>query len=304
MKQEVEEPSVDLHSEYERLSKSENLFKARIGSWKKTERVTKYVVYVSFMMILGSLLSTPQGQPLFSSHYTLPAQFVSFAIGFPCFAVSGVLHLLSSEKVTQITKDLGLDKEERLFLRAYDTHENLDLYSSNPNRRPYFRKLALENAQEMAHIIGEWKYGNIGLVKRLVGDQIDLLKDNIQRLVLSNIAKGDDAACQKISIILVELCGYICSPSVGKLDELNGMMKDLPFKEYKVLARMELVSNYFSSRPRMSRIVFASCITTIVAGILLYLGQNWGLIVAVAVTCFWGAFAAFDKLFNLKVGSS
>jgi len=42
-----------------------------------------------------------------------------------------------------------------------------------------------------------WKYGNIRLIADLIGDKIDLLKDNMKRLVLSNVAKGDDGTLKK-----------------------------------------------------------------------------------------------------------
>lgn len=91
----------------------------------------------------------------------------------------------------------------------------------------------------MTENVEGWKYGNIRLIADLIGDKIDLLKDNMKRLVLSNVAKGDDETLKKISKILIELCKYIHSPSIKKLDELNETIKEIPFKEYKYLTKKE-----------------------------------------------------------------
>lgn len=49
----------------------------------------------------------------------------------------------------------------------------------------------------MTENVEGWKYGNIRLIADLIGDKIDLLKDNMKRLVLSNVAKGDDETLKK-----------------------------------------------------------------------------------------------------------
>lgn len=152
----------------------------------------------------------------------------------------------------------------------------------------------------MTENVEGWKYGNIRLIADLIGDKIDLLKDNMKRLVLSNVAKGDDETLKKISKILIELCKYIHSPSIKKLDGLNEMIKEIPFKEYKYVTKRERMGRYFYSRPRMFRLAFAFIITIVVVAVLLCLGQNLGLAITVGVPCFWGAFVGFDKIFKVK----
>lgn len=211
--------------------------------------------------------------------------------------------MLSEKKVNQIKTELGLSETENLFLSAYETHRNINGYLDEPNvrRKTYFRKLALENAREMVAIVEGWRYGNIPLTRKFFGDKIDLLKDNLRRLVLSNVAKGNEEVLKKNSEILIEFCKHLRSPSIETLDELNAMIKeDLPYKEYKVLTKKAKMGEYFHSRPRAFRLLFALVISVIIAVVLFCLRQNIGLIVAVCVTCFWGAFAGFDKLFRLE----
>ena len=152
----------------------------------------------------------------------------------------------------------------------------------------------------MTENVEGWKYGNIRLIADLIGDKIDLLKDNMKRLVLSNVANGDDETLKKISKILIELCKYIHSPSIKKLDELNETIKEILFNEYKYLTKKERMGRYFYSKPRVFRLIFAFGITITVVAVLLCLEQNLGLAIAVGVTCFWGAFAGFDRIFRVK----
>ena len=146
--------------------------------------------------------------------------------------------------------------------------------------------------------MNRWKYGNIRLVRNLIGDQIDLFKNNLERLVLSNVAKGKETTLKEISEILLEFCKYILSPSIEKLGELNKRVKELPYTKYEVLTKKQRVSKYFYGRPRFSRLLFAFCVAIPIAVVLLCLGQSMGVIFAVAVTSFWGAFMGFEKLFR------
>lgn len=60
------------------------------------------------------------------------------------------------------------------------------------------------------------------------------------------------------------------------------------------------MSKYFYGRPRFFRLLFAFSIAIIIGVVLLCLGQGIGVIFAVVVTSFWGAFMGFDKLFRVE----
>jgi hypothetical protein len=216
--------------------------------------------------------------------------------------VSIISRSLLSKKISRIKDELALHKEESLYLRAYETHSNIESYikEDKPKRKIYFKRFALRSAKELAEIVSGWKYGNVRLVSELVGQQIDLLKDNMKRLVVSNVAKGDESNLRKASEILVEFCKYLGSPSIEGLEKLNENMKEMPFREYKFLTKGERFRGYLYGKPRFFRLLFAGGVTAISMAILWCLNLNLAIIVAVAFPCFWGAFTGFDKLFGLK----
>lgn len=297
-----QEPEIDLDSIYGRLAENEAFYYDEIGLWEKLDRSALYLLFIAIATIIVSISLLPENIPLLElfPDYPLQVSLVLIGLGLLFFAL--IAKGLGDSKISKIRDELGLHREERLFLRVYETYMNIDSYlnESNLKRRPFLRRLALESAETMINIVGGWNYGNIKLIRNLIGDQIDLFKDNMKRLVLSNVAKGDERELRKISEMLIEFCKHIHSPSIENLDKLNNSIKELPFKKYEVLTRKRKMSKYLYGRPRALRLLFASITTIIIAVVLVFLGQNVGLIFAVCATCFWGALSQFDKIFRIK----
>jgi hypothetical protein len=293
---------LELEGEYARIAENEMIYFDEITLWVRLRKITTYLSLSMIVPLILGMLVLPRDTSLLEDFSEYPLQVSTVVVSIVLmFAFMGASSALSN-KVSKIQNELGLHREERLYLRAYEAHKNVDAFltESNPKRKLYFKKLALESAQEMTKIVEGWKYGNIRLVSKLVGNEIDLIKDNMKRLVLSNVAGGEEITLKKISGILIELCKYIHSPSIEGLSELNITIGELPFKEYKVSTRKEKMGEYFYGKPRMFRLLFAFGVTIAIAVVLLYLGQNLGVMCAVAVTSFWGAFMGFDKIFRLK----
>jgi len=292
-----------LDEEYGRIAENEEICLDEVSPWRKLEKAILYIPVISFIPAIISLSSLPQGTPMnFETYqqYPLQSSFFWFFVAM-VFAMIMVRPLVSN-KISKIQAELGLHKEESLYLRAYETHSNIESYvkEPSPKRKIYFKRLALRSAQELVEIVDGWKYGNVRLVSNLVGQQIDLLKDNMKRLVLSNVAKGDESNLRKASEILIELCKYLFSPSIEKLKELNEKTTELPYIEYRFLTKRERVTGFLHTKPRLFRLLFAGITTSIVMVILWCLNLSLGVIIAVAVPCFWGAFSGFDKLFGIK----
>lgn len=293
---------IEIQEEYERILGNEFIYLDEIDLWKKLQNIAFFLCFIGLGAIIIPTFSMPSGVPLLVLFPDYPLQVSSFVVGFVLLFGSMVAFTQLSNKTSKIQNELGLHREERIYLRAYETSSSIDSYlnESNPKRKLHFKRWALQNARELTDNVDGWKYGNIRLIANLIGDKIDLLKDNVRRLVLSNVAKGDDETLKKISKTLMKICKYIHSPSLDRLDELNNKMKEIPFKEYKYLTKKEKMGAYFYSRPRIFRLIFASSITIAVVAVLLCLEQNLGLAIAVGVTCFWGSFTGFDKLFGTR----
>jgi len=292
----------NLEEEYTRLAENEAIYYDEISLWKKLRKSTLFLYLVGFALIIISFRLLPRNTPMLELFPDYPLEVALFFVGLILAPTSMITRILLSNKTSKIRDELGLHRDERIYLRAYETFTTIDSYlkEPTPKRKLYFKRSVLQNAEELTEIVESWKYGNIRLVANLIGDKIDLLKNNMKRLILSNVAKGDDEALKRVSKTLMELCRFIHSPSLEKLDELNKEIGKIPFKEYKYLTKKERMSRYFYKRPRIFRLIFASGITIAVVAGLLCLEQNVGLAIAVGVTCFWGSFSGFDKIFKIK----
>lgn len=185
----------DLGKEYMRISENEAIYYDEVGLWDKLETISGYLLIISGLLTFLFFMSLPM-ETLDSLITNYPLHFYSFLISACLLIFSLLVSWLSDKKLSRIESELGLPREERLYLRVYETYINVRSYleESNLRRKQYFRKLALENVEEVVEIVEGWKYGDIPLIRNLIGDQIDLFKNNLGRLVLSNVAKGDEKA--------------------------------------------------------------------------------------------------------------
>lgn len=293
---------IDLEIEYVRISKNEEIYLDEIGLWDKLGNIGRYSMFITFSLFIVTVIWLPEDTPLpeLITNYPLQAYSLIIVLGLLMFMI--LISYISDRKLTQIRTELGLTREERIYLGVYEAYRNINSYleETNIKRKPFFRRSALENIERIVRSVNAWEYGNIPLVRNFIGDQIDLFKNNIRRLVLSNVAEGKDTTLREISETLLEFCKHILSPSIEKLNELNDRIKELPYVEYKMLTRKQKIANYFYSKPRFSRLLFASIIAGIVVTVGLCLNLSTGAIFVIAVPSFWGALAGFDKIFRFK----
>ena len=291
-----------LKEEYDRIVENKKIYSEEMGSKEKIQQIIIYFWLFLIFIIMWAISTLPTGTTVAEDVSTHPLSVWTFFVGFGLLISTMVVVFFISNKVSKISRELDLSTEEQFYLNTYETHENIEAFleESNPRRKLYFKKQALENVRKMMRIVKKWRYGHIPLISKLVGNQIDLIKDNMRRLVLSNVAEGDETTLKKVSDILIGLCKYIYSPSIEELNELNDVIAKLPFKEYEHLTRKGRLCEYFYNKPRTSRLLFAFGIATSISVVMYFSAQNIGATGAVGVTSFWGAFAGFDKIFNLK----
>jgi len=289
----------NLEDEYMRIMENEEIYLDEIKFLDKIETITSILFLVFTFPTLAFILFL---SPMLTDPVYITYEIYLFVFGVCPFVFSVITSSLTSRKISRIDSELGLTEQENLYMMSYDASLNIDSYvkEENKRRKTYFRKLALKSVKKIVKKVNTWNYGNINLIKDIIGNQIDLLKNNMERLLLSNVAKGDEATLTEISKILIEFCKYVLSPSVKKLNDLNNMIKELPYTKYEVSTAKQRFKKYFHDRPRFCRLLFASVIVGSVIAVMLSTGQDVGLTIAVAVACLWGAIASFDKIFRFK----
>ena len=293
---------IDIKAEYERLQKLEKNYLQKIKFLNIAKKVFRLLILFFFAVMSISTIFLPPRSSLQETLITHPIPTYAFIIGFSGTLLSILMSEALHSRTSKIKIKYGLSTEEEIFLRLYETRERIEslLKERNIDRKSYIRELALQSISKAIKLIDSWKLGNIRLVHQLLGDKIDLLKDNMRRLILSNIAKGDDETLGKISGILFEFCKYLHSPSIEKLENLNDKIRELPYKKYKILTKTERILLYFKSKPRLSRFLFASSITALIVVSLYCLNINITAVATIGATSFWGAFASFDRLFKIE----
>jgi hypothetical protein len=298
MKQEI-----DLDAEYRKMSENERIYFQKVSLWRKARKIVRILWYVSFLIALVTMIVfLNTGKPFAEDIVNVPLPSYTFITSFALFFILPLILLRIMSKNINIKREFGLSTEERFYLRLFEAKKEVEscLSEDKQKRKEHFRELALKSAEVVADITDDWDYGNIGLVKNLVGDKIDLLRNNMRRLVLPNIAVGDKEALSRISEIFTRFCRYILSPSVDGLVELNTLVEKLPYKKYEITTLTKRIFSFFYNRPRISRLLFSSIVAAIVAITGLYIGLNNNAIATVTGATFWGAFMGFDKLFRIK----
>lgn len=179
---------MELDEEYGRITENEMIYLDEVSRWQKLKKVIFPIQLILFALFIVSIISIPSGTQFsfetlqqYALHY-----FVVFFYLVYC-PIALISYTLVTRKIRTIKNELGLRKEENLYLRAYETHSNIESYikEDKPKRKVYFRKFSLRSAKELADVVSGWEYGNVRLVSNLVGQQIDLFKDNMKRLVIS-----------------------------------------------------------------------------------------------------------------------
>ena len=298
MKQEI-----GLDAEYKKLSEDERIYFQKFSLWRKATKIVWILMFVSFLIVVVTIVVFLRtGKPFEEDIVNVPLPSYIFITSFAFFIISSFIQYPIRSKIHNIRREFGLTTEERFYLRLFEAKKGVESFLSEnkQERKKHFRGLALKSAEAVAEIVDDWDYGNIGLIKNLIGDKIDLLKNNMRRLVLANVAVGDEGALGRIPEIFARFCRYILSPSFEGLDDLNTIVEKLPYKKYETATPTERLFSFFYKRPRMSRLLFSSIVAAVVAIVGLYMQLNSSATATVTGASFWGAFMGFDKLFRIK----
>ena len=195
---------IRLEDDYKRLLEDERRYNDEIKLWGNIQKITDILIFIFVGLTIIAMMFLPdQLYPI--NKYLLETIFLILLIAL--FLVNGVINQFAEKRTSNIKSVFGLSNFEILFLDVYKTRENVINCAvvKNTNIKEHYKNLAINNMDNIINKMKRWSYGNIDLTKKLIGDEIDLLKDNMSRLVLSNIAKGNDEELSLIADILVYL---------------------------------------------------------------------------------------------------
>lgn len=302
----TDDQSKTLEERYRSIQDNESYYLRKRKKWSLLGKLSLSLLVIGFIIFFiyvgffqPSFLYTMEFSVMkvdYTLHYY--AFFSSLWILFILF----LMFFFSLIKTSQIQSELGLSNDELIFLKSYDTYNYIKNYfdENKPSRKLYYKKLILENAISIKRLINKWTYGNIDMIKKIYGEQINLLKNNFSRLIISNIAKGEENTSTLIQEIFYNLAEFIYDQNLEKIKMINKSIEELPYIEYKILNTKERLNLFIRSNVLLCRIIFSTSIVLVIILLGNYLQLHVGYLFATTITCFWGAFAGFDKIFNIS----
>jgi hypothetical protein len=285
-----------LEEEYERLSRIEVIYNEQVAKWLKLASFYEkffFPIYIGFYSLLLVFYYVFQN---FISNWFLLLLLI-FLISLTCLLIVG---RVAKTRISKTKNEIGLKKEELMFLLSYKVKTNLDCLEKEKisKRRDYFKKTAYSTALQLADIMDEWKYGNIQIIVEMIGKKIDTLKTNFRELILPNLFTEDGKILRRTSIFMKYFCTYLLDPSIDKVNSLGTLSSTFPQPKYT--SSKQKLNTFFNNKPRLFRAIFSFAVSATIIILLLFLDLTLGIAIAVGATCFWGAFSGFDKLFSIK----
>jgi len=132
----------------------------------------------------------------------------------------------ASETLIKRRRNFLLTREEWLFLDIYECLENLGSYLKENN--DYYRIEAYKKIEEAIRKVSEkWHVSPLKIVKKLVGNQVDTFKQNLEQKLLPAIQEGDRGDLGTSSSILEDIMIFLGSPTVEGLQNINLRMSEL-----------------------------------------------------------------------------
>jgi len=288
---------------YDKLKKNENIYLNEVKNIGRIRNIFNTLMFFSLYFGFSLYVVVLIFYNYFEDIFKLKIEKSLFTdIIFYGFLISVIITLviviIADRKINSIKKEVGLTNNELLFLRTYELYKDIVdcTLETNLKRKNYLKKMSLEKITEIIDNINDWSYGNIILVKNWIGKDIDLLKNNLKRLLYPNIIKGNEKNLNEIANNLNLLSKFILNEDKDLLLELNESLNKLPYIEIETRS----IKNSIYERPRLFRFLFSIIIVMIIYTIGTFFKIEMSLMFASLIASFWGAFTGFDKIFHIE----
>ena len=180
--------------------------------------------------------------------------FLIFLVGGKkIFDISDAFHIIFSMLLAiiwilfihKMDKKLGpykLSGEERVYLYAYQAHQELRNYLDT--NLINYKKKAITYLSQLSGEIDKWEIGNLKSVWKLVGKEVNTLKQIFDRKVLLTVKKGENEKLKNIAKLLFQFIAITGDEniSVDGLKRLAGgleKLEEIPVEEKKGLSRLK-----------------------------------------------------------------
>lgn len=286
---EKKDQQIFLEEKYERISEDKKMIEKERGYLPHFAIIVIAGLLVSFLFLLGSSIVAIVSK----NFYFLIASTITIVVLI-------VVESKITEKLSKIRDELGLYQNDVEFLLFFETYKSYQSYvKSNENKKRFFKVQTIKKTNEIIELVEAWDSGNNPVSGWILETPLSLFKENLKRLLLPNIAKGEKVETELL-IIFENLCIFSVKPSLEKLKNINELIGKLPYIKYEKLSSRQKATKFLQSKPTICRLIFASIITIIVFVIILFVGESLGAAFGIGVACFFASVQAFDKLIKIE----
>ena len=203
-------------------------------------------------------------------------------------------------KIEKIEENYGLNNEEIVFLEAYRAETNLVKYRTDTSSDKY--REALEgNLVKIIEVSNNWNYGNLPITETLLGEQIELLKENLKNKPLGYINDKNINVLSHLIKILEKFLIYLLNPSIKQIEEINTMFGLHRYdKKPEPQFNLDSIKNFIQAIPNKKRLTFGTIFTGAYLVINMFIVKQENPIFSTVVMIFITSTAAAHYFVSIK----
>jgi len=198
----------------------------QVKIWLKYERRSSWIFRSAFIAIfIWFVIAMVRGYPFFASDMPSTEQIISYILVLSYISMA----LYGSAFVERKGLVYRPDADNLMLYHVWSMVKSLEDYhkSKIPAMKEEHRKKAIKSGKELlSTVIEDWTVGDFGLAKKIFGDIVSDISDNLCNRVLPNLERGDEKALEKVNLTLRQFAQYLFQPSVTWLQVVNKSMSE------------------------------------------------------------------------------
>lgn len=203
----------------------------QVKKWRKYKKRANWITYSIFIAVFiwlafAIVKDYPSFDFLTSNWWMYSSELV---IGIVLVYVYLVVAALASYRVRKKGLVYRPNADNLALYYVCNILENLEDYHKNkrPTLKEEYKRRAVESAKELLSTATEdWTLGDFGLAKKVYGDAISDILDNLSKRVIPNLERDDEDTMKKVEHSLYQFAQYLLRPSLERLQHVNKSMSN------------------------------------------------------------------------------
>lgn len=156
------------------------------------------------------------------------------------------------------------DADNLMLYHTCSILESLEDYhkSKTSALKEEFRKKAVKSGKGLLATAKKgWRLGDFGLAKKVYGEVITNISENLSKRVVPNLERGDEETLKKAKHTIYQFAQYLLHPSLETLQHVSqSMSKELDSYETRELGFVDRCSAFFTTNAVLKHTIIVSLI--------------------------------------------